>query len=372
MFNVFDVSDALVNHIRTSYPDDIAIIAYYGSYAQGTATKRSDLDFFFIPATSRGYRASIQFIVNEISFDFWPISWERAENMAALKEPNTTIIADCHLLYVRSDGDQARFMKLRDKIRDMCDPKNGRLLTERAETLLCDANTHLNKMSSSNDNDMTFFRLEAHAVLTKVLESLALLNETYYTAGWGKNMDQILLLPFKPARVEMLVDKIIKAQEASTARQACEELLSEALKLVLIKKETYATASSYPDRMLGFYEEVKGVLDKVASACERNDYSTAYYWAIGVQDEIARFLYFAEKGQWPGQLDDASAYHAFYNQFQFPDLIKLLNPDDLTPLLKAVGNLNYLLERHLKKHEVKINRFETIREFEAFLNDRKE
>jgi hypothetical protein len=122
--------------------------------------------------------------------------------------------------------------------------------------------------------------------------------------------------------------------------------------------------------MLGFYEEVKGVLDKVVSACERNDYSTAYFWAIGVQDEIARFIYFAEKGQWPSQLDHASAYHAYYNQLQFPDLIKLLNPEDLTPLQSAVETLDYLLESHLKKHQVNINRFQTIREFEAFLTSR--
>lgn len=46
MLNVFDVSDALVNHIKTHFSEDIAIVAYYGSYAQGTATERSDLDFF--------------------------------------------------------------------------------------------------------------------------------------------------------------------------------------------------------------------------------------------------------------------------------------------------------------------------------------
>lgn len=47
MLNVFDVAKTLVNHIEKVYSEDIALVAYYGSYAQGTATKRSDLDFFF-------------------------------------------------------------------------------------------------------------------------------------------------------------------------------------------------------------------------------------------------------------------------------------------------------------------------------------
>ena len=147
MLNVFQVSETLVNHIRSNYPDDIAIIAYYGSYAQGTASKRSDLDFFFIPATSDGYRASIQFILDDISFDFWPISWERAERMASFEEFQTTIIADCKLLYVRSDEDHDRFMKLRDMISTLQQPENTRRLIEKAESELRDVYVHLYKLS---------------------------------------------------------------------------------------------------------------------------------------------------------------------------------------------------------------------------------
>jgi predicted nucleotidyltransferase len=114
--DVFAVAEALINHIKSRCPNDIAIAAYYGSYAQGTATKRSDLDFFFIPATPEGFRVSLQFVVGDISFDFWPISWERAQRMASFDEPTTTIIADCKLLYVRSEEDRDRFMKLRETI----------------------------------------------------------------------------------------------------------------------------------------------------------------------------------------------------------------------------------------------------------------
>ncbi|MGM1047292.1 MAG: kanamycin nucleotidyltransferase C-terminal domain-containing protein [Bacillota bacterium] len=371
MLNVFEVSDALVNHIRTHFSDDIAIIACYGSYAQGTATKRSDLDFFFIPATPHGYRASIQFIVNDISFDFWPISWERAEKMALMEDSKTTIIADSRILYVRSDEDHARFMKLREKINDMQDPKNGQHLTERAEALLHDVYVHLYKMRRNEESDsLSLFRIEAYEILTKVLECLALLNQTFYTKGWGKNMDQIMRLPLKPARLEMLIDAIMTAKVASKVRQACEELVSDTLELVLNKKETYTTSPSYPDRMLGYYEEVKGGLDKVVTACEINDYSTAFYGAIGVQDQIAHFLYFAEKGNWPSPLDHTMVYLDLYKELGFPNLINLLNPDDLTPLQTAIENLDNLLESHLKNHEVKVNRFPSLEEFKAFLNNK--
>ena len=58
-------------------------------------------------------------MIDGISFDFWPIGWDRAERMSASEDWSTTIIADCELLYVRSEEDLAKFMKLRETISSM-------------------------------------------------------------------------------------------------------------------------------------------------------------------------------------------------------------------------------------------------------------
>lgn len=92
MVDVFAVADIIVKNIQAHYPQDVAIVGYYGSYQQGRATARSDLDFFFIPAADRGRQVECQFIIDGISFDFWPIGWDRAERMAASEEWNTTIL----------------------------------------------------------------------------------------------------------------------------------------------------------------------------------------------------------------------------------------------------------------------------------------
>lgn len=365
LFHVYEVVDSLVNHIKTKFPNDIALIGHYGSYAQGTATKRSDLDFFFIPANSEGFRHSLQFVVNDISFDFWPISWERADRIASFDELNMSIIADCKLLYVRSEEDRARFLKLRQKITDMT--QQGTKLVGKAESQLRDAYLHLYKMSQiANLEDIAPFRQEAQKILITVLNSVSLINGTYFTKGWGKNREQIRGFKLKPNQLEQLVEFIIHSNSPIEIHKACKELTKNTLDLLLSQKEAYATGPSYHDRMRGFYEEVKGILDKVLTACEINDYESAFFWAIGVQNEISQFLYYAEKGHWPVSLDSSLDYQ-IYKNLGFPDLISILDAQNLSLLFEAVNRLDLQLENHLKSQGVVMNRFSNNEEFNEFL-----
>ena len=368
--NVFEVSDKIIEHVRMHYAEDIAIIAYYGSYAQGTATFRSDLDFFFIPSTMKGYEASIQFIVDEISFDFWPISWERAERMASFHESKTTIIADSKLLYVRSEEDKERFLKLRDTISDFQKTENRMKWVEKAESELENVYVHLYKLETASlPTQITFYRIEAHAILTNLLESLALLNQTYFTKGFGKNREQIMGFPLKPANLEKDMNIILHSDRREDILQACQQLTKETLEIILAEKEKYPGSPSYPDRLKGFYEEFKGALDKIITACEEGDYDTAFFNSIHVQDETARSLYFAEKGRWPTNLTSHSAYMDGYIRAGLPELIPLLDVNRLSVLQAAVERLSTLLEHHLQVNGVIINRFDDNEHFAAFLRD---
>lgn len=369
--NVFEVAKTLVDQVEKVYAQDIAIIAYYGSYAQGTATKRSDLDFFFIPASSKGYEASVQFIIDGISFDFWPISWERAERMASFEESQTSIIADCKLLYARSDEDRERFMKLRDMISSMQSSENKQRLVEKAESEIRNVYTHLYKLNRASDSEtITFYRTEAYGVLTKILQSFALLNGKYYTKGFGKNKDQILQLPIQPARLAAYMETIMHSNVHAEIVEACDQLTADTLALIVAEREKYYGSPSYPDRLKGFYEEVKGLMDKIITACEMNDYDLAFFAANHVQDLVAAFLFHAETGQWPSDYVIDLSYQDFYKQAGFPDLVDLLHSHDLSPLREAAERLSVRLEDHLRAKGVSINRFEDIEQFEVFLKQR--
>ncbi|WP_152393515.1 nucleotidyltransferase domain-containing protein [Paenibacillus guangzhouensis] len=367
MFHVFDVSSALVSHIEQHCPDDIAIVACYGSYVQGTANPKSDLDFFFIPATSDGYRASIQFIIDGISFDFWPIGWDRAERMANYEESNTSIIADCRLLYARSDADRERFYQLQEKIKN----PSGLNLLDRAETELQRAYVHLYKMrSTSGRENLAFFRIESQEVLTKVLYSLALINGTYLRKGWGKNMDQILNFEIRPARLADYIHTLVHSNSCQEMQVNGEELVQETVELLVQQKESYTNGPSYTDRMRGFYEEFKGIFNKLTEACEKKDRDTAYFWSVSLQDIIAKFLYYSERGYWPVELEPNLVYQDIYVKAGFPNLVDLFDAQNLLPLERAVQQLESKFREHIVARGVEILEFHSVEQFREFLHTR--
>ncbi|ASS67026.1 MULTISPECIES: nucleotidyltransferase domain-containing protein [unclassified Paenibacillus] len=370
MPDVFEVADKLVDHIKANYPDDVALAAYYGSYAQGTATERSDLDFFFIPATARGYEASLQFILDDISFDFWPISWERAERMAAFQEAKTSIIADCKLLYARSDEDRGRLLRLQEGIVALQSPEHEREFVEKAEAELSRVYARLYKLIRAGDfGSGVYSRTEAAGILEGVLQGLALLNQSCFTRGFGQNKDQIHRLPLKPALLDSYMHAIMHGDQAADILHACERLAEDTVALISARKERLKGTPSFGDRMKGFYEEEKGILDKIQSACERNDYDTAYFHAVKAQDNIAAFLCYAETGQWPSDLKLSADHHDLYRQAGLPELVPLLDPHDLTRLQAGAERLSVVLESYLRSKGVEINRFSHMASFEAFLKD---
>src|SRR5512146_2698713 len=80
--NVFNIAQFLIDRALQTHPEEIDIIAYYGSYAQGSATVASDLDFFYIPADGKNPPVGHTILVDGVLFDFWAIGWDTLEGFA--------------------------------------------------------------------------------------------------------------------------------------------------------------------------------------------------------------------------------------------------------------------------------------------------
>ncbi|ACT02751.1 hypothetical protein [Paenibacillus sp. JDR-2] len=370
MVDVFAVADIIVEHIKTHYSEDISIVGYYGSYLQGRATERSDLDFFFIPATDKGRQAECQFIIEGISFDFWPIGWDRAERMAASEEWNTTIIADCQLLYVRSEDDLARFVALRDRISGMGSESNACFMVNKAESVIKECLVGLaNLRIFADSKDLSYSRIQAQEITGNIFKSLGFLNQIYYKRSWGHYREQVRDLKVKPEQLDQYLDTIMFSHSPDEILLACEEMTADTIRVTSEKRNSLEEKRSYKERMKGYYEEERGMMNKLLTACEKGHYETAFFVAAGLQDGLARIMYAAEKGRWPG-LVDIGDYREYYVRYGYPDLVSLLDPTNFEPLRLAVLQLIVKLEKHLIAEGVALNRFDSVVEFEAFYNNK--
>ena len=177
------IMEALIKKIENKYKDEIAIVVCYGSYITGSAYKKSDLDFFFIPKTDKGKDMQMQFLIDDIGYDFWPLSWERAERIANFKEATVLIIAEGIVVYYDKPEDLKKFNSLKQRIKEITMAVNdNNILINQAEKLL--------KQTKSIYFDMDYKNLKyemndsyCSKILNLLSHVIAYINSTYIKKG---------------------------------------------------------------------------------------------------------------------------------------------------------------------------------------------
>lgn len=182
---------------------------------------------------------------------------------------------------------------------------------------------------------------------------------------WGHYREQVRYLSIKPALLDQYLDTIMFSQSIDDITVACERLTKDTFALITERKKGIGGVRSYKDRMKGYYEEERGMLNKLLTACERGHYETAFFVAIGVQDGLARVLFAAENGHWPSATH-LGEYREYYFRFGFPDLTSMLDPTNFEPLRLAVLQIIDMLEDLLSVENVPLNNFKSVAEFEQF------
>ncbi len=372
VFDVFEIANVVVNDVKRRFADDVAVVAYYGSYARGTADEWSDLDFFFIPSTKKGADASLQFVVDGIGFDFWPISWERAWRIASSDEPIVSVLAEAVVLWARSDSDQERFDALKDRIRELQEPSNRPLMVSKAAKRLENGFVHFATMHVPDGrDDLAGTRIAGVGVVEAVLQSLGLLNQVYLAGVDSKSLGEAARLTTKPERLAALLERITVSTDCGEIRHACAELLQGTRNLIVSNMRDEPTAPTYADACTGFYEEIVSSFNKILRACDRGDHPTALLASAHVQSEVSRLLALVADGV---EYPDATPYGEWrqaYDDAELPDLLDAGVSGDLSLLAEHVRLLDERLRALLQSHGVTLRLFDTVAALQDHLLERR-
>lgn len=366
MTNPMELADILVKHIQTKYAQDIAIVAYYGSYARGDHHEKSDLDFFFIPDNNKNIRPSITFIIDDIGYDFWPISWERATRMASLEDNKTSVIADAKILYHRSQEDLKRFQTLQQKPAELSTPEHKKYATKQAMVLFKDAYMHLYNMGLPNPQ-IDSLKIEADKLITTIMDVLALLNQTYFSKSWISNTQEIAQLKIKPQNLLEHIHNIIHANTIDQIILHSKTLVFEMRQLILNQQNAIQEPESISETFTGFYEEFKSYFNKIIVACDNNNFDQAWGLALGLQNTLAIVLTHTETNNTFNDFNTYGELKSIFQKHKLPELTTNLHPDQLPKLRTTVIALDHAFQNLLQSKSISFNIFQDTQDFREFI-----
>ena len=174
LINQSDLLAIIVEKINTSYSEDISLLICYGSFVTGEYGEMSDIDFFFVPKTNRGYELNYQFIVNNIGYDLWAVSWERLKNLSNLEDQPTSILMDGEVLFASSDDDLRKLEDLKNNFKQNL---NNEVIVRKMSTKYVEKAKAIYFGLQNHESNM--FLIDTINIAETLLIAIAILNGTY-------------------------------------------------------------------------------------------------------------------------------------------------------------------------------------------------
>jgi hypothetical protein len=372
MSDVFKVAEVLRNHAMRAHKDEIAIIAYYGSYAKGQASPTSDLDIFYIPDEGKARTLSSQFIIDDLPYDLWPISWTFAEAIANAKSGrpwavSASLIADAKVLHHRSQQDLDRFHGLQARIAELTRPESHKYMVERALEAFKDTLFQLGQMRlAAASGDVPGQRWAGWLFVHSAINCLALVNQTYFSKGWGANLTQILAMQDKPEGLEEMIQGIIMPTATGDELVLADKLAQEVRETLRRAQVLVAKPAAAEEVFKDFYFYIFEYVNKVLSACERTDVTAAGSAALLLQEEICQIMNQVEQGFLPADFNLLGEYNGDYEKVGFPDLVEPASRGDLAELARRARQLDEQARDWLNHYSIALTSSRTWRNCVTF------
>jgi len=276
------LTDWAVKKIESEYRDDVCLLLEHK-----TLKLEKDMDdaafSFYIPATNRANGLARTFIVGGIGYDLFPMSWERIERMADVKEYNTTCLADAKILWTRSEGDKQRFVSLQARLQ--ANLQNPQYMLERAKKWF----DTVKEIYQDTLFEEKLYKVRENAgyICDLLAIAVAFVNQHYFAHGQTDQLHELSGMKKIPVNFAKLYREIITETSPDTQKRLCHELIKNT-KVFLDEQEKPASKPSAPDfsELASWYQELCYTWRRVYHWCDMNDPINAYVWCCNLQNEV--------------------------------------------------------------------------------------
>ena len=334
---------------KTAFPEDIALVLIYGSYINGTANEKSDVDCYYIPKTKRAYEFSKTFILEGVGYDIYPIPWERVERIASLQEGMCPLVGDVKILFCSSPEDAARFAAAQETLRQS--------LAD--DAVIADAVKKYGAYAASfctvlqNAKTLKEARLAAGRIAMAMADIAAFYHHDYYHCGLKKQYEDLQKIPGLPASVVAHYRGVTEAKTTETVIEAAMNLFREVCAHVgipdtLPEAEEHApvpVAVPNASYLAGLYEEICSTFHKIYRCCKTGNAVLAFLSAVCLQRDL-----------------DQAWEEAGCPPF---DLLTCFDDQNLAPLEKAARAAEEVLIRTITENGGTLKQYDSFAAFEA-------
>lgn len=298
-----------VARMRDEFAQDVDVLVAYGSHVTGHAAPGSDLDLFFIPATRRGREAGETFILEDVGYDLWGLSWQYAERIADLREPMAPLVGDGRVAWARTPAARRRYEALAGRLaRSLASPPR-RLAAARAG--LVSARGALAVIEASGS--LAEAREHAAFLIMDAARALTIAHGTHFARGVGDLRADLAALLGPGSAVPARVDGVLTASDLDAVRLRAGDLLAVVADHVEtlvgaralptgVPEPVVATAEEgEPDYALAasWYEEARSTFGKIERCVAGGDALTAFLAAAGLQRSLRCDTAVAWPDAWP-------------------------------------------------------------------------
>lgn len=362
------ILEIVKNKIVNEYKNDILLLVVYGNKQEDT-DENSGVRFYFIPKNERGKMLSTQFIVEGVSYDLFPMSWERLIANAAMDSPQGYLLLDTEVVYYSDEEVINRFENLKNSLNGVLSGQYEEALINKAYEYFNESYIYLYNMDKYNDS-MSSVRLEAGKLLNKIANAIGFANKEYYKNGNGSVLRDSLKLARLPKDYKALVNTIIFSPSSEEIYLKSLRLVENTRELLLDMKKENKQIELFETIFTGYYEELKKSINKCKSAVSKKDYYKLFELFSYMQEEVGQFIAKVEEGVWYNDRNAYVEYGKYFTDIFGLDLLELTSQKDDEQILMAIDKFEKELISLVRKNKIKLLDFKSVEEFEAYFKEK--
>lgn len=333
------LTDWAVKKIETDFRDDVCLLLEHRTLKLEKDMEAKTFSFY-IPATNRANGLARTFIIDGIGYDLFPLSWERIERTADVKEYNTTCLADAEILWVKSEEDRQRFVSLQARLQ--ANLQNPQYMLERAKKWF---DTVKEIFQDTLFEEKPYKVRENVGHICDLLSiSVAFVNGRYFAHGQTSQLSELSGMKKVPVDFAKLYESIIREPSPNAQKRLCHEMITST-KAFLEAQEKCSEKSVIPDfsELAAWYQELIYTWRRVYHWCDMNDPVNTYIWCCNLQNEVD------EWGMKFGIVD--------------VDIFGYFKADDLSSFRKRAEAVEASFRQAISVSGVKLDEYKTVEDF---------